>query len=115
MRERKSRTWDGEEMVFSHETNCCAFNDAVHENDNEMDYIGLSDKNGKKMFEGDIIECSPVEADKFRGVVQYDAPFYTAIDIAGDDGEYWDDALNYKEIVLEVIGNVYQNPELLSE
>lgn len=73
------------------------------------EFIGRCDKNGKKMFEGDIIKAKMT--DKYTIVFngcsfmgEYTSPITgitIRIDLLKDD---W-----------EVIGNIYDNPELLEE
>ena len=68
-------------------------------------YIGLKDKNGKKIFEGDIVrdtETSEV------GKIFFDK--YTAMFVIGFENTVADFNASYN---LEVIGNTYDNPELL--
>ena len=72
-------------------------------------YIGLTDKNGKKIFDGDVV----IESS-YIGIVYF------------ENGEYkitWRDldehlrhgiAFWVKERQLEVVGNVYDSPDLLS-
>ena len=80
-------------------------------------FIGLLDKNGKKIFEGDILErCWYVgyverveirfEESSFGFHIIGTADGYDAI----DDCEYGIDVSTY-----EVIGNIYDNPELLKK
>lgn len=72
-----------------------------------MQYIGRKDKNGKEIYEGDIVKGT------FYGfpMVEYDYIFQI----------YWDEKekgfmANYFEpSECEVIGNIYENPELLEE
>ena len=108
MRERKSRTWDGEEMIFSDKTNCCAFNDAVHDNDNQMDYIGLHDKNGKEMYFDDI--CRFDNGDTF--IIKQERWLECYGEWIGEPES--EDQLRdfYRAERSEIIGNIYENPEL---
>lgn len=78
-------------------------------------YTGLTDKNGKRIFEGDIVkidgkyiryieysgECSSFV--KFRYIDRLTSEF------SGYLGKGYD---NYKQTI-EIIGNIHDNPELL--
>ena len=73
-------------------------------------YTGLKDKNGKRIFEGDIVEgCDFTPEDGGYGVVGYnDGSFeITGNNIEGTFHE------NYWSIDVEVIGNVHDNPGLM--
>lgn len=81
------------------------------ESDTIGQYTGLTDKNGKKIFEGDIVDF-PDRSDGDRyGVIQYDSEeteFIIICDLFCEGlGRY-----HYSRNV-EVIGNIYDNPELL--
>lgn len=62
-------------------------------------YTGLTDKNGARIFEGDIVKISNDEIFE----VKYEDGGFTAGLFLGD----WD----YGHV--EVIGNIYDNPELM--
>lgn len=86
-------------------------------------YTGLTDKSDKKIFEGDIVfyYCSDITAVvKYGQYVDYDSPNKPA---NGFYVEYQEDGKTIQESVdsresdeeygCEVIGNIYDNPELL--
>lgn len=102
-------------------------------------YTGLTDRNGKKIFEGDVIRwgcrydydcyeeslqhpeeyegCDPGQ-DLGIGVVKwFGDEGYPAFDIAPN--EFESNGLSYLsedcDFVIEVIGNIHDNPELLKE
>ena len=76
-----------------------------------MQYTGLKDKNGKEIYEGDIVKIKDLcdnDVDAFVGYVSYDnASFY--INQQGVSHYRWID------YVVEIIGNIYENPELLTK
>lgn len=76
-------------------------------------YTGLTDKNGTKIFEGDIIDFLYRSGYDDYGIVQYDADetefgfVYNLI--------YEGLGRHYQSKDIEVIGNIYDNPELLGD
>lgn len=87
----------------------------LHRVDNSailMQYTGLKDKNGKEIYEGDIVN-GVFEGNTGTGFIEYDdrrdATFYVEL-IVNDLGEHQPHHINNK---CEVIGNIYENSKLL--
>lgn len=91
-------------------------------------YTGLKDKNGKKIFEGDIVRATIERSDGCQsprtenGVIGYDCIGMIGLILyKGENGEnVWSDFFNelsmsglIEDYYFEVIGNIYDNPELI--
>lgn len=78
-----------------------------------MQFTGLTDKNGKEIYEGDIVKK---DYDKANYQVAWTDDCYGSklgfdlLDVNGDCHEYYYGGFYPKEV--EVIGNIYENPEL---
>lgn len=75
-----------------------------------MQYTGLKDKNGKEIYEGDIVRGRSYGFPTTRnyiGVVEY---WYNGFSVKENKDKGIRDGLN---TTFEVIGNIYENPELL--
>jgi uncharacterized phage protein (TIGR01671 family) len=71
-----------------------------------MQFTGLLDKNGKEIYEGDIVKWY----NKISYIVYMDKGFWVNDEAYGWEGE---DLWNWEQ--MEVIGNIYENPELISK
>ncbi|MBG9837932.1 MULTISPECIES: YopX family protein [Bacillus cereus group] len=81
------------------------------ENVHLMQYTGLKDKNGKEIYEGDIIRN---DRGTILKVPFVDGAFYAE----GTDAlskQYVFSVLSDFSSWSEVVGNIYENPELLEE
>jgi hypothetical protein len=75
-------------------------------------YTGLTDKNGKEIYEGDIVSFQTKNGDRdFIGSVIWLAE--VAGFVVSSENNYFG-AMHYIHN-LKVIGNIYENPELIKE
>lgn len=83
-----------------------------------MQYTGLKDKNGKEIYEGDVVRYKAynTQSDEWEmemTVVKYIINGYTPFkwehDMSDDDDYY---TIKYKDY--EVVGNIYENPEFIN-
>jgi len=131
MREIKFRAWDKKNKKMLYPGNewydiCCgaiegvlaiphsSVYDGVENKSKEwipMQYTGLKDKNGREIYEGDIVRFKDWWDEEMVGEVRYSEKDM-AFTIVND---FWDGFPIMYADDLEVIGNIYENPELLEE
>ncbi len=102
MRELKFRVWD--KSFHRMKITGIGYNRGVLDGDDVeiMQYTGLKDKHGKEIYEGDMLTCRVFIKGKSVVVQFRNGAWHT-----GDKYSFL-----YPSRIWEVIGNIYENPEL---
>jgi len=77
-----------------------------------MQYTGLRDKSGREIFESDKVRGAHFNGSYKDGIVSWSNALAGYV-ILPVDGEYFHADLHQQISALEVIGNVWENPELI--
>lgn len=108
----KGKVYDVEEIHF--DINVVAYNDGVHFDYAEVDFddvifmdnTGTQDKNGKYIYVGDIVK----DGDDIYTIKR--SKIYKITSMCNENLDVFLDGISCREI--EVIGNIYENKELLA-
>ena len=112
MRDIKFRVWDKQRQRFS-KNNMMGLDGVISSSHPEhymlMQYTGLLDNHGVEIYEGDIL-THKVQGNRF---VEFGSPktSYAGYMLVNKDGMRG--TLQDTERLYEVIGNIYENPELI--
>ena len=108
------RRFGGNTWVFPHDKDAAYDADMV-DPATVGQYTGLNDKNGKKIFEGDILKVFYYGKSKIFGVVKFGETRFFIDDnfMGGDIKSKTPMSDMFSKYDFEVVDNIYDNPELL--
>ena len=105
------------------ESDTCRQNNYLIDEDTICQYTGLTDKNGNRIWEGDIIKYhfgevyAPVKFGEYQSCFDSTSTCHVGFYVDWDKNHDFRKDLGYwiKMVDAEVVGNIFDNPELLEK
>ena len=124
MKDLQFRVWDkmshsyrpNNEIAITGDGAVCDITECLWSEEKDEHFIvqwssGITDKNGKMIFDGDIIEMTS-KPDEHGDVERYREEVIFENGAFGDKYDYFCNYLFLPSFSIKVIGNIHQNPEL---
>jgi uncharacterized phage protein (TIGR01671 family) len=110
--EKKFKVWQPEINVMSKAYNISDLtkgrNFLIADTDIFLQYTGLKDKNGREIYDGDIAKYCEFDEPVFVKISENRGEWIINMDKNTTWRHLWASHLN-----MEIIGNIYENPELI--
>lgn len=97
---------------------CDDINEPAKGNDSLMQFTGLLDRNGKDIYEGDVVQEDIRRDKRSKPIMRWSVVVYSEkgmfiVECLPKSLRQWNELYKENDEV-EVIGNIYENPELLN-
>lgn len=121
-RQIKFRAWDGEQMIYEGGKgflNYLHSHEILQKYETVMQFTGVKDKNGKEIYEGDILgdwfedEGKRIQSRQTVFFHEKEAQWMLDNSYSQDRTHFFSLAGELKDFDYEIIGNIHENPELL--
>jgi len=114
----KFRAWWKDTMEpipnFMEENTLDVLNDSLDNSFIFSQFTGLHDKNGKEIWEGDIVKRWTSDGGQYIGIIKFNDGCFDVEGFAGKYGKLRDYVKVYvANHAIEVVGNIYENSKLL--